>query len=137
LLKLLDSYFCSTRRYEQALGGQLESKKKKQQEGDSEKAVQHAALPPTSVEQSPADPDLKGNAIVRAIKQELKRVGCYDGRIDEDWQTASAQAAIGKFLRLGRHVTCGSNGCKKAPIGCRAIREPDGVNGRGGKILCP
>jgi hypothetical protein len=228
--------------HEQALGGQPESKKKKEQEGESEKAAQHATLPPTPVEQPPADPELKGSAIVRAIKQELKRVGCYDGRIDEDWQTASAQAAIGKFVTLarltvspaqptselldairarserichlkcgsrqvekdgrciakkcpgsfaldddgdcifrrrtvsrhetdegeerprvrsyetkrraradserelhdgkrivtpGRHVTCGPNGCKKVPTGCRAIREPDGGNGRGGKILCP
>jgi hypothetical protein len=228
--------------HEQALGGQLESKKKKEQEAESQKAAQHAALPPTPLEQPPADPELKGSAIVRAIKQELKRVGCYDGRIDEDWQTASAQAAAGKFVRLarltvspaqptselldairarsepichlkcegrqvekdgrciakkcpgsfaldddgdcifrrrtvsrhetdegeerprvrsyetkrraradserelhdgkrivtpGRHVTCGPNGCKKVPVGCRAIREPDAGNGRGGKILCP
>ena len=229
-------------RHEQALGGQLENNKKKQQEGESEKAAQNPALPPTPVEHPPADPELKGNALVRAIKQELMRVGCYDGRIDEDWQTASAQAAIGKFVRLarltvspaqptselldairakserichlkcggrqvekdgrciakkcpgsfaldddgdcifrrrtvsrhetdvgeerprvrsyetkrraradserelhdgkriatlGRHVTCGSNGCKKVPIGCRAIRGPDGGNGRSSKILCP
>ena len=228
--------------HEQALGGQFESKKKKEQEAESQKAAQHAALPPTPLEQPPADPELKGSAIVRAIKQELKRVGCYDGRIDEDWQTASAQAAAGKFVRLarltvspaqptselldairarperichlkcgsrqvekdgrciakkcpgsfaldddgdcifrrrtvsrhetdvgeerprvrsyetkrraradserelhdgkriatlGRHVTCGSNGCKKVPIGCRAIRGPDGGNGRSSKILCP
>jgi hypothetical protein len=224
------------------VAGEQRDKDKKEQEGDFEKAAQHAALPPTPVEQPPADPELKGNAIVRAIKQELKRVGCYDGRIDEDWQTASAQTAIGKFVTLarlaispaqptselldairarserfchlrcggrqvekdgrciakkcpgglaldddgdcifrrrtvsrhetdvgeerprvrsyetkrraradserelhdgkriaalGRHVTCNSNGCKKVPIGCRAIRAPDGGNGRGGKILCP
>jgi hypothetical protein len=229
-------------RHEQALGGQLENNKKKQQEGESEKAAQNPALPPTPVEHPPADPELKGNALVRAIKQELMRVGCYDGRIDEDWQTASAQAAIGKFVRLarltvspaqptselldairakserichlkcggrqvekdgrciakkcpggfeldddgdcifrrrtvsrqetdeneerprvrsyetkrraradserdlhdrkrivtlGRHVTCGPTGCRKVPIGCRAIREPDTGNGRGSKILCP
>jgi hypothetical protein len=40
-------------------------------------------------------------------------------------------------VTLGRHVTCGPTGCKKVPIGCRAIREPDTGNGRVGKILCP
>src|SRR5580704_13612764 len=89
-------------RHEQALGGQLENDKKRGQEGEPGEAALHPDLPPTPVEQPAADPKLKGNAIVRAIKQELMRVGCYDGRIDEDWQTASAQAAIGKFVRLAR-----------------------------------
>ena len=229
-------------RHEQALGGQLENDKKKGQEGEPGEAALHPDLPPTPVEQPAADPKPKGNAIVRAIKQELMRVGCYDGRIDEDWQTASAQAAIGKFVRLarltvspaqptrelldsirarservchlkcggrqvekdgrciakkcpggfeldddgdcilkrrtvsrketdeneerprvrsyetkrqaradserdlhdrkrivtlGRHVTCGPTGCKKVPIGCRAVRQPDGRNGTGRKIICP
>jgi hypothetical protein len=35
------------------------------------------------------------------------------------------------------HVACGHNGCKKLPIGCRAIRPPDGGHGMGGKIRCP
>jgi hypothetical protein len=57
---------------------------------------------PAPVDQPPADPGLKGGALVRAIKQELKRVGCYDGRLDEDWQTAPARASIQKFARLAR-----------------------------------
>jgi hypothetical protein len=196
----------------------------------------------TPVEQPAADPELKGGALVRAIKQELKRVGCYDGRIDEDWRTAPARASIQKFatlsrltislaeptnelldairarpericplecghrqiekdgrcmakkcpsgfeldedgdctlrrrtvtrhetdkdedqprvrshepkrraradsewdpyhrkgiMTLGRRDTCGPNGCKKVPIGCRAVRQPDGGNRTGGKIFCP
>jgi len=196
----------------------------------------------TPVEQPPANPKFKGGAVERAIKQELKRVGCYDGRIDEDWQTEPVRAAVQKFARLARlpvppveptielldairarsericplecgrrqfekdgrciakkclagfeldddgdcvlrrrpatrheanedgdrpkvrsyetkqraradseqdphykkrimtptrHVACGPNGCKKLPIGCRAIRPPDGGNGMGGKIRCP
>jgi len=47
-------------------------------------------------------PELKGEALVRAIKQELKRVGCYSGLIDNDWQTAPARASIQKFARLTR-----------------------------------
>jgi hypothetical protein len=197
---------------------------------------------PTPVEQPPADSTFKNGAVERAIKQELKRVGCYDGRIDEDWQTEPVRAAVQKFARLTRlpvppveptielldairagsericplecgrrqlekdgrciakkclagfeldddgdcvlrrrsvtrheanedgdrpkvrsyetkqrarvdsaqdphykkrtvtptgHVACGPNGCKKLPIGCRAIRQPDGGNGMGGKIRCP
>jgi hypothetical protein len=188
------------------------------------------------------DPGLKGGALVRAIKQELKRVGCYEGRLDEDWQTAPTRASIRKFSRLARltispveptnelldairakfdrvcpfecgrrqiekdgrciakscpsgfaldddgdcifggatatrHETgrakdpprvrsheikrraradsawdphdrrrvvtpggpdmCGPNGCKKVPIGCHAVRQPDGGNRAGRKVLCP
>ena len=82
-----------------------------EQEKEPDKAAQQpapslsdnrvAALP-APVDQPPADPGSKGGALVRAIKQELKRVGCYDGRIDEDWQTAPARASIQKFARLAR-----------------------------------
>ena len=222
-----------------------------EQEKEPDKAAQQpapslsdnrVATLPAPVDQPPADPGLKGGALVRAIKQELKRVGCYDGRLDEDWQTAPARASIQKFARLARltispveptnelldairarservcpfecgrrqiekdgrciakscpsgfaldddgdcifrrttatrHETdqdkdrprvrsheikrraradsawdphdrrrvvtpggpdmCGPNGCKKVPIGCRAVRPPDGGNRAGSKIFCP
>ena len=212
----------------------------KNQRIETTKLVEEAQ--PALAEQPVADPELKGDALVRAIKQELKRVGCYDGRIDEDWQTAPARASIQKFARLahltispaeptsalldairaksericplecgrrqiekdgrciakncpggfelddhgdcalrrrtatrhetnededrprvrsyepkwraradaesgqsdrkkdvipGRRITCGLNGCKKVPMGCHAVRQPDGGTGNGGKILCP
>jgi hypothetical protein len=226
-----------------------EKRDAKEQEKEPDKPAQlpapslsdnKVATLPTPVEQPPADSKFKGDAVERAIKQELKRVGCYDGRIDEDWQTEPVRAAVQKFARLaplpvppveptielldairarsericplecGRHqfekdgrciakkclagfeldddgdcvlrrrhrheanedgdrpkvrsyetkrrakadseqdlhykkriviptghVACGPNGCKKLPIGCRAIRQPDGGNGMGGKIRCP
>ena len=55
-----------------------------------------------SPDQPATAPELKGEALVRAIKQELKRVGCYSGLIDNDWQTAPARASIQKFARLTR-----------------------------------
>ena len=82
-----------------------------EQEKEPDKAAQQpapslsdnrVATLPAPVDQPPADPGLKGGALVRAIKQELKRVGCYDGRLDEDWQTAPARASIQKFARLAR-----------------------------------
>ena len=53
-----------------------------------------------SPDQPATAPELKGEALVRAIKQELKRVGCYSGLINNDWQTAPARASIRKFARL-------------------------------------
>ena len=60
------------------------------------------AMLPTPVEQPLADSKFKGVVVERAIKQELKRVGCYDGRINEDWQTEPVRAAVQKFARLAR-----------------------------------
>ena len=226
-----------------------EKRDAKEQEKEPDKPAQlpapslsdnKVATLPTPVEQPPADSKFKGDAVERAIKQELKRVGCYDGRIDEDWQTEPVRVAVQKFAKLARipvppveptielldairarsericplecgrrqfekdgrciakkclagfeldddgdcvlrrrhrheanedgdrpkvrsyetkrraradpeqyphykkrivtpagHVACGPNGCKKLPIGCRAIRLPDGGNGMGGKIRCP
>ena len=82
-----------------------------EQEKEPDKAAQlpapslsdnRVATLPAPVDKPTADPRLKGGALVRAIKQELKRVGCYDGRLDEDWQTAPARASILKFTRLAR-----------------------------------
>jgi hypothetical protein len=53
-----------------------------------------------SPDQPATAPELKGEALVRAIKRELKRVGCYTGLVDNDWQTAPARASIRKFARL-------------------------------------
>jgi hypothetical protein len=58
------------------------------------------AIPLLSPDQPAIAPELKGEALVRAIKQELKRVGCYSGLIDNDWQMAPARASIRKFARL-------------------------------------
>jgi hypothetical protein len=66
-------------------------------------APQLAALPapvPAPAEQQPAtDPAIKDDALVRAIKQELKRVGCYNGLIDNDWQAPPARASVQKFVQ--------------------------------------
>jgi hypothetical protein len=61
-------------------------------------AQQSAALP-SPAEQAAAEPELKGEALVRAIKAELKRVGCYTGPIDSDWQAAPARVSMQKFSR--------------------------------------
>ena len=65
----------------------------------SNRAGQQPSALPSPAEQATAEPKLKGDALVRAIKQELKRVGCYNGLIDNDWQAAPARASIQKFAR--------------------------------------
>jgi len=56
--------------------------------------IQTAALPPPK-EPPPAHiPPLAGGALVLEIKKELKRVGCYKGRIDQNWSTKEMQAPV-------------------------------------------
>jgi hypothetical protein len=43
-------------------------------------------------------PELPGSALVQEIKRELKRLGCYSGRIDSNWATAELKLSIKKFV---------------------------------------
>jgi uncharacterized caspase-like protein len=47
---------------------------------------------------SPPVPGPSGVALVAEIKKELKRVGCYTGRIDDKWTTADTKASVQKFI---------------------------------------
>jgi uncharacterized caspase-like protein len=59
--------------------------------------VQTAMLtPPAEPTPSPPSP---GGALIQEIKKELKRVGCYTGRIDEKWPTAEMTASLKNFAR--------------------------------------
>jgi uncharacterized caspase-like protein len=65
--------------------------------------TQTAMLPP------PADPaaappaqSLSGSALIREIKKELQRVGCYLGLTDDRWPTPDAKEAAQKFARFAR-----------------------------------
>jgi hypothetical protein len=65
--------------------------------------TQTAMLPP------PADPaaappaqSLSTGGLIREIKKELQRVGCYLGLTDDRWPTADAKEAAQKFARFAR-----------------------------------
>jgi len=68
-------------------------------------------MPPTKpIGALPKQPDvLSGSALVKAIKQELKRVGCYTGRIDDNWTNAEIKLSVGKFARYAHWPTEPSN----------------------------
>jgi hypothetical protein len=54
--------------------------------------------PETAVSSRPAA-SLSGGALVREIKTQLKRVGCYSGSIDDKWTTSETQSSIGQFVK--------------------------------------
>ncbi len=58
-------------------------------------------VPPDEPVPSPAKKSdaLIGSTLIQAIKQELKRVGCYAGRIDDNWTSAETKISVAKFSR--------------------------------------
>jgi hypothetical protein len=62
---------------------------------------QTAMLPPPAEPStiSPLSPELSGSALIAEIKKELKRVGCYTGRVDDNWTTTDTKASIQKFIK--------------------------------------
>jgi hypothetical protein len=66
-------------------------------------ATHSASLPqaePVS-RHSPQPDALSGGALVQGIKRELKRVGCYTGRIDDDWTTSETKSSLNRFAKYG------------------------------------
>src|SRR5271156_5866813 len=53
--------------------------------------------PPKTVS-SPVTP-LSGSALIIEIKRELKRIGCYGGRVDDKWMAADTKASVQKFRK--------------------------------------
>jgi hypothetical protein len=66
------------------------------------------AVVPTAVLTLPPDPPkvvpfpvapLSESALIIEIKRELKRVGCYGGRVDDKWVTSDTDSSVHKFLK--------------------------------------
>ena len=62
------------------------------------KLPQVASLPAETMAVSP----LAAGLLIKEIKIELKRTGCYSGRIDESWPKESSNEAVRKFARYAR-----------------------------------
>jgi hypothetical protein len=62
------------------------------------KLPQVASLPAGTMAVSP----LAAGLLIKEIKIELKRTGCYSGRIDESWPKGSSNETVRKFARYAR-----------------------------------
>ena len=51
---------------------------------------------------TPAAASLGGGALIQDIKKELKRVGCYSGKLDDKWPSADMRSAIEKFAKYAK-----------------------------------
>jgi caspase domain-containing protein len=66
---------------------------------DAPANLQTAMLTPPSEPAAPPKPrTLSGGPLVQAIKTELKRVGCYGGRIDDKW-SGETKTSVKKFVK--------------------------------------
>lgn len=83
--------------------------------------------PPT--EPSPSKPAdvLSGGDLVVAIKQELKRVGCYSGSVDNNWTSAETKLSVGKFAKYANLSVAPDD---------PAIDLLDALRGKSGRV-CP
>jgi hypothetical protein len=70
------------------------------QEQAAQKRVQTALLTPAPDKPAPAAvAPLAGEALVKQIKTELKRVGCYFGSIDGNWAVPQVKPSVEKFVK--------------------------------------
>ena len=59
------------------------------------------SLLPTEPVQAPSPRPyaLSGGALVQGIKKELKCLGCYTGRIDDDWASGETKSSVKRFVK--------------------------------------
>lgn len=64
-------------------------------------ATHSASLPPAELVPGPSpQPNaLSGGALVQGIKRELKRLGCYAGRIDDNWTSNETKSSLNRFAK--------------------------------------
>jgi uncharacterized caspase-like protein len=72
----------------------------------SEKAEIAMLTPPAEPVLPPSHPIevLSGRALINAINKELKRVGCYPGRIDDRWAGARTRSSVKKFVKHAKYA---------------------------------
>ncbi len=93
-------------RREEAARAEEEQRRLARERAEREKSAgaeaaktQVAVLPPPAEPVAPHPP--RGD-LVQAIKRELKRVGCYDGAVDDNWGERGLRRSIGRFVRYAK-----------------------------------
>jgi len=72
-------------------------------EGTGDLGTQHSLLtPPMDTSATAAAPPPPSNTLIQEIKKELKRVGCYSGRIDENWRSSEVKRSLHSFATFAK-----------------------------------
>jgi polysaccharide biosynthesis/export protein ExoF len=73
------------------------------QEGAGGTSTQNALLtPPADTSTAPAAPPPPSNALIKEIKKELTRVGCYFGRVDDTWRSSEVKRSLQNFVTFAK-----------------------------------
>jgi uncharacterized caspase-like protein len=88
---------------EQTERERAERERAEREQAEREKGARLAMLPPASEPPTarPRPPMTRGD-LVLAIKRQLRRVGCYPGKIDESWGDTALTSAIAQFVKQAR-----------------------------------
>jgi hypothetical protein len=90
----------------------LEEERRRQREQEEKAAAAARTQAPVQTALLTAPPDTaqpaaapSGTTLAREIKKELQRVGCYVGRLDDQWGTPEVRQSVAKFVK---HASLGT-----------------------------
>jgi len=96
-------------RREEAARAEEEQRRRAREQAEREKAERekgnaHLAMLPPAPEApaARARPPMSRNDLILAIKRQLRRVGCFPGKIDESWGDAALTRSIAQFVKQAR-----------------------------------
>jgi uncharacterized caspase-like protein len=91
-------------RREEAARAEEEQRRLAREREAREKGNPHLAMLPPAREAPAARPrpPMSRNDLILAIKRQLRRVGCFPGKIDESWGDAAITRSIAQFVRQAK-----------------------------------
>jgi uncharacterized caspase-like protein len=91
-------------RREEAARAEEEQRRLARERAEREKSNPHLAMLPPAPEAPAARPrtPLSRNDLILGIKRQLRRVGCFPGKIDESWGDAALRRSIAQFVKQAK-----------------------------------
>jgi len=91
-------------RREEAARAEEEQRRLARERAEREKGSPHLAMLPPAAEPpaARARPPMSRSDLILAIKRQLRRVGCYPGKIDESWGDAALTRSITQFVKQAK-----------------------------------
>jgi uncharacterized caspase-like protein len=91
-------------RREEATRAEEEQRRLARERAEQEKGNAHLAMLPPAPEApaARARPPMSRNDLILAIKRQLRRVGCFPGKIDESWGDAALNRSIAQFVNQAK-----------------------------------
>jgi hypothetical protein len=75
------------------------AQKQNEQRVNTEASIVLISPPDDASKNKSSFPPISGGALVVAIKRELRRIGCYTGSLDDNWNTTDTRASVQRFMK--------------------------------------